>query len=242
MCARIYLLSFLFIAFQVQAQGFGEYDTKVEVPEPLFVDLVRGLGSVKGEWEVNSLFYHSQGDFNQMNWAPEVEWAFSDGTAIEFELPIQGSTLKTYKSAFQKRLGSNGRSPTLQGIQVILESDTDFRHGEGTFFYILAHRFNHQISSMTLLGPKVQFDGSQNLQVSINQSLFYNHSEEIDFGLEINYLSSALGERSAQVVPQLHLALERGYKIQAGFGGEDVQGAWSPLAVFRLIREFNSGK
>lgn len=86
----------------------------------------------------------------------------------------------------------------------------------------------------TLVG---EYDG---LEWDMNQSVFYNYSEEIDFGLEVNYVSGTLSPAMVQVVPQLHLAFKHGAIIQIGFGArKEAHQKLSSLTTFRLIWEFN---
>lgn len=238
-----YFFTFIILIFgtSVFAKGkaFDEYKTKVEVPEPLFIDLVRSLSAEVGEWEINSLFYHSQGTYDDLNWAPEIELVLYDGTAIEFEFPIEGFDLAHYKFAFQQRVYESKRSKSLHGVQLIYESNKKFDLSESTFYYILAHRFNHHWSAIGLWGFKSLIEGFEGLELQINQSLFYNYSREIDLGLEFNYASGELEGRYFQVVPQLHLAFNHGYKIQFGFGAIDDGSTLSPVGTFRFIKEFN---
>lgn len=222
-----------------QGNEYGNYGNKVEVPEPLFIDLVRSLDAQKGEWEINSLFRHADSDFQGMTWAPEIEFVVTNGLALEFEFPMQGDSLKNYKFALQNTLGSFNQGKSIHGLQFIYESDTDFKHHEETLFYILAHRFNFHLSSMTLAGIQKKSHLDE-LIWSYNQTFFYNYSREVDFGLEFNYFSGPAQSRFLQIVPQLHLAFQKGYKIQWGFGSEEVGAKWQPVAVFRLIKEFNS--
>lgn len=49
------VIGLMVFSSMVYGQGYSEYETKVEVPEPLFVDLVRGLGAVKGEWSYGKM-------------------------------------------------------------------------------------------------------------------------------------------------------------------------------------------
>ena len=225
-------------------KAFDDYKTKVEVPEPLFIDLVRSLSSEVGEWEINSLFYHSQGTYEDLKWAPEIELVLFDGTALEFEFPMQGPDLKNYKFAFQQRIYASRQSQSLHGIQLIYETNQKFNVSEGTFYYILAHRFNHHWSAIGLYGFKSVIENYEGLEAQFNQSFFYNYSREIDLGVEINYASGELEGRYFQVVPQLHLAFNHGYKIQFGFGAidggvTDEGSTVSPVGVFRFIKEFN---
>src|SRR5688500_18024187 len=64
-------------------------------PEPMVFDLVDPLGAPKGELEINTLM-----DFvprtGKLEWQPEIEYAFADGYAAEFELPLENSTVQQY--------------------------------------------------------------------------------------------------------------------------------------------------
>lgn len=236
-----FLFFALFFVFQSQAQeDFNDYETKVEIPEPLFIDLVRGLGSKRGEWEVNSLMYHGEGGFSEINWAPEIEWAFRDGTAVELELPMHGHSLHSYKLAFQKTVYQNKDNSHLQGLQMIYETNKEFQRSDLTTYYILAHRFSEKWSTITLLGFKTELEQYNGLVKIFNHSSFYNYSREIDLGMEFNYFSQqSFMDQVLQVVPQLHLAMGNGFKVQFGFGGGEDNGRWTPVSMLRVIREFN---
>ncbi len=238
---RFFILLFIiFISFKVWGKkAFDDYKNKAEIPEPLYIDLVRGLTAEKGEWEINTLIYHTQGDFNSLNWAPEIEWVMRDGSAIEFELPMVGNDISSYKTAFQQNIYSNEKQTHMQGLQLIYEADVSFKHQEYTAYYILAHRFNHYFSTIGLHGVKGVFESSQKIDLVTNQSFFYNHSREIDLGLEFNYQSGQNFEKYFQVIPQLHLALGTGFKIQFGFGARSVNSMTSPVGTLRIIWENN---
>lgn len=235
----LFLLLILSVLVEAQ-EGFNDYETKVEIPEPLFIDLVRGLGSKKGEWEVNSLFYHGQGGFSDLNWAPEIEWAFADGTALELEFPMRGNSLHSYKAAFQKTVFKSRDRSHQQGVQFIYETGKDFGHSDLTGYYILAHRYSPKVSSIAIFGFKTLLEHYQGLTTIFNHTAFYNYTQEIDLGMEVNYFSqTSYMDQVLQVVPQLHLAMGSGYKIQFGFGGGEDGGRWSPVSMLRVIREFN---
>ncbi len=239
---KTYLLLFiLFISLLTSAQdGFNDYETKVEIPEPLFIDLVRGLGSKKGEWEVNSLAYHGDGGFSELNWAPEIEWAFADGTAVELELPMHGHSLHSYKMAAQKTVYSNAERSHLHGLQIIYETNKEWGRSDLTAYYISAHRFTPKVSTITLVGIKTLIEEFQGFTKIFNHTVFYNYSREIDVGVEFNYFSrERFMDQVLQVVPQLHLAMGDGFKLQFGFGGGEDNGRWTPVSMLRLIREFN---
>ncbi len=220
-------------------KAFDQYGSKVEVPEPLFIDLVRGLNSKTGEWEINSLFSHSQGRFQQMNWAPEIEYVIRTGTSIEFEFPMEGGELTHYKVAGQQRLYRNLSGSTVHGLQFIYETNRQFNHSETSIFYIVAHRINYRFSVLGMYGFRNQVENWNGINTLLNQSVFYNYSREVDFGLEINYDAGQLNEDYWQVIPQVHLALNDGYKIQFGFGALASEDQINPVGTFRIIREFN---
>lgn len=235
MCLLIFWMSLHSFA----ERGFYNYETKVEVPEPLYIDLVRGLHSHKGEWEINSLFVQNQSLMGEKKWAPELEWVVREGTAIEFEFPMTGAHLEAYKFAIQQRTYQSANKNNLQGVQLLYEADRVFMHSELTAFYIMAHRFNHEFSAITISGFKTILEQSEGLSVLVNTTLFYNYSDEVDFGIEVNYASPQFSEKFLQVVPQLHLALRDGMKIQFGYGGRETQDRWSSTSSLRLIKEFN---
>lgn len=235
----ILCFSFLNCTFADEELGFTEYETKIEVPEPLFFDLVRGLSASKGEWEVNTLLHHTEGNFDQLHWAPELEWVFRKNMAFEIELPMMGSSLQNYKAAFQTTLYQDYESASIHGLQFIYEAHKDWRYTEATALYIYAHRFNHEWSMISLMGVRTILEEFHGLAWLFNHSFFYNYSREIDLGLEVNMASKELGHAFKQVVPQVHLTMGERYKLQFGVGGREVDKQWSPVAILRWIREFN---
>jgi hypothetical protein len=237
----MFFLKFLFIYFSFASNdSFFDYETPVEVPEPLYIDLVRGLHSHQGEWEVNSLFSQKQQtSYGDLYWAPEIEWVFGKKTAIELELPMQGSDLKSYKFALQTRTFKSDNRSTLHGLQVLYEVDKKFYTSSLTTYFILAHRFNYYFSLVTLSGFRTRLEKFEGLEPLVNLTTFYNYSEEIDFGIEFNYSGEVFNQKLNQVVPQMHVALKDGMKIQFGFGTQQNDSTWAPIANLRLIKEFN---
>lgn len=222
------------------SNDFSDYQRSTEVPEPLFIDLVRSLDSKAGEFEVNSLFSHSRGGFGELEWAPEVEWAFRDGSALEFELPMMGSEVENYKMAVQHTLNRHSDRPERWGLQAVTEQNTSWSKNKSTLYLIYARRFDFRWAILTMAGPVYESVEGENIGISFNQNVFYNFTREVDFGLEFNALSLA-STRQWQLLPQLHLTLSRAAKIQFGFGavrphqGRELE----PLAAFRLIYESN---
>ncbi|MBX9721432.1 MAG: hypothetical protein K2Q18_07105, partial [Bdellovibrionales bacterium] len=79
----------LLVSHQVEAFD-KNYGTEAEIPEPLLFDLVRRINSDKNELEINTIvIQHQHNEFGRVYIAPEIEYAFADGMAIEFELPVE---------------------------------------------------------------------------------------------------------------------------------------------------------
>ncbi len=238
----MFFLSVFFCISTFADTGFYNYETKVEVPEPLYVDLVRGLHSHKGEWEVNTLLSQNQSPLSEKKWAPEVEWVIKEGTAVELEFPMVGNSLRSYKVALQQRTYQSPNKNNLQGLQFLYEADQDFESSELTAFYIVAHRFNHYFSAISISGFKTLLERDRGLTTLLNATLFYNYSDEVDLGLEVNSASAQYSEAFLQVMPQLHLAMRDGLKIQFGYGAQEIRDKWFPTSSLRLIKEFNKKK
>ncbi len=85
------------------AQVHQDEAAVVHIPEPMVFDLVRGLGAVQGEAEVNVLgvFPLRTSDPHGVEWAPGIEAAVLDGFALEFELPLEDTHLEAVKFAAQ---------------------------------------------------------------------------------------------------------------------------------------------
>jgi len=99
---------------------------KLEIPEPLMFDLVRGLGADKGELEINSLadFPLNKVSERFIEWAPEIEYALFDGFAVEFEMPFENGDLEALKFAIQYTFGSSDNHRFIHGLQVISKITT----------------------------------------------------------------------------------------------------------------------
>ena len=84
---------------------------------------MRGLGAERGELEVNALSLIDP-ERGSVLWAPEIEWAFADGYAVELELPFDDRRLQAIKVAVQGTMPSPWRSFT-HGWRVFAEVDLD---------------------------------------------------------------------------------------------------------------------
>ncbi|MDO9151090.1 MAG: hypothetical protein Q7U33_06910 [Methylotenera sp.] len=219
----VFILSYivLFTSIPVHADfvegsaGLGSADP--HIPEPLLFDLVRPLGARKGELEVNTL---AQRNVNggTLEWAPEIEYAFADGLAIEFELPSENSKLTDYKIALQGTLSHHFNNPSLiQGWQVIVKKNRDLGKYSADALYINGYRFNSKWSTLNMLGVrKTAFGGDGKLMTLINNSVFYDLSPKLTYGIELNHEIDASGRWRYSYTPQIHADINRHFTIQAG--------------------------
>lgn len=225
----------------------GESDPRVpglfpgtypHIPEPMVFDLVRGLGSKKGEVEVNTLLVtRFRRDSVELHWAPEVEWAFADGLALEFELPMTDRQLEALKFAAQATLPSPAENFT-HGIQVIGEylltpEEAEFaalylaglRVGDAAFFSMLGLR------ALTPMKALAEFE------VLVNPTVSYDVNEQCTLGLESNLAVGLDGHTEVALIPQVHFQISQHVRIQVGGGVSFSDGERRPLVATRLILE-----
>jgi hypothetical protein len=195
--------------------GLGSSDP--HVPEPLLFDLVRPLGARKGELEINTLAQQSVNG-GPLEWAPEIEYAFADGLAFELELPTENSRITDFKIAFQGTLSHNFNNPNMiQGWQVIVKKERDSGKYSSDALYINGYRFNAKWSTLNMLGiRKSEFGGESEWSTLINNNLFYDLSQTLTYGIELNHEIDSSGTWRYSVTPQLHADLNSHVTIQTG--------------------------
>lgn len=211
-----------------------------DVPEPMIFDMMRPLGAKRGEMEANILATTPlSGPDGTVQWAPEVEYALTDGFAIEGELPFEDGRLVELKLGLQAAFGTFNGGRSAHGVQYLGIYDRDARHYRSSFAYMLAHRYNDRWSSVSMAGlGDVSFSGGHGRNAAIvNHSLFYDSADGQVLGLEINYRGGSEGYVLA--MPQIHQRLAAKVNVQAGLGAERPHGGvFRPKAGIRLIREF----
>ncbi len=206
----------------------------------MIFDMMRPLGAKRGELEVNTLgTLPLSGNGQQMHWAPEVEYAFADGWAVEFELPFEGRRLAELKVGLQASFGSSNDGRLVHGIQYFGVYDRAHRSYRSTVAYMIGHRFNDRWSMMSMVGladVSARRASGRNGAI-INHSTFFDLSDHSVAGLEINYLGGREGH--ILVMPQWHQRLSSMTNVQLGIGIEKGRhDAVRPKAGARLIREF----
>lgn len=240
------------------AEDRGQEDNVPSIPEPMVFDLVRGLGADKGEFEINVLslfplndtgpptapdfdpFGPSPGssDRNEVEWAPEVEYAIADGLAIEFELPFEGSQLEAYKLAGQLTFGTGAGEKFIHGGQVIVEPDKKFEDWELTFLYLAGIQFNKRWSSLAMVGVRPEFNsrpGGEHVDGIFNLTVFADLTDRLTSGLETNFTFGESERTSLLLMPQLDLEITDQIQVQMGIGPGFSDSGTKALAGIRAI-------
>jgi hypothetical protein len=246
----IFLLvgGFLFFSLPTQASEetlFHETDAAhsdrlLKIPEPMVYDLVRPLGVKKGDMEINALVDINQ-QTNDASWAPEIEYGLADDLAIELELPFENASHERYKVAIQKTLGIDHYSGTANGWQAFIDLDKHTKTLSGDATYIHAIKWADGWSSLSMLGLRVNgINRSANIEYLLNNTVFYDVSPRLTFGLELNQEVSTGGSWRYRLTPQLHYDMNQQYTLQAGVAHSTINatGKADKLWSFRLIRVF----
>lgn len=225
----------------------GESDPRVHglfpgqyphIPEPMVFDLVRGLGATKGELEANVLFVSRLRRGVPLAWAPEVEFAFAEGHALELELPMVGEELHALKLAVQGTL-PEGRRRFIHGWQVIGEYLLDDAEVEATLLYLAGARPWGKLSLFTMLGTRATVGGGPaHFEGLANPSVYYDVNERLTLGVETNVaLGPSHGHPDVLVIPQAHVQLTRHLRLQIGGGVEWTAGRASGVLSARVVLE-----
>lgn len=184
------------------------------IPEPMVFDLVRPLGSTRGELEINTLL--QQRPDGTLEWAPEIEYTVADGLALEFELPAENARREATKLAAQGTFRRGRTDRFIHGWQAIgVERRTDgARSVDGV--YIAGYRFDERWSALAMTGFRLDAVGRGTARSALsNASIFYNLREHATVGLEFNGRWGQAG-RSLSYIPQFHLRLADHWSLQTG--------------------------
>ncbi len=211
------------------------------MPEPMIFDLVRPLGAKRGELEVNTLFQQSTQSGAPLEWAPEIEWAFRDGLAIEGELPFVNGELKTYKAALQGTLTPSASGRFQHGWQVIGQRVRADQSWSADVLYLAGYRPWERITLFTMTGAtRSEFDGEAVVQAVQNTSVFYEASPSLILGVETNWVLGAADRRSRLIMPQVQKAVGGNYLLEFGVGAEErAPGRWGTAFGARVVRQLH---
>lgn len=207
------------------------------MPEPMIFDLVRPLGAKRGELEVNALLQQSTQRGAPLEWAPEIEWAFRDGLAIEFELPFENGELKTYKGALQGTLRPSKSGRFQHGWQVIGQRVQADGRWLADVLYLAGYRPWERVTLFTMTGARRSvFDGEGVVQPVQNTSVFFQASPGVILGVESNFVLGDAGRRSRLIMPQVQLAVGGQYLVEFGVGAEErAPGRWGTAFGARVV-------
>lgn len=245
------LCSVLLFAQEEDNEFVDEYDPDVVkgapiFPEPMIFDLVRPLGARKGEFEVNTLaILPIQRRRYNVEWAPEIEYAFANGYALELELPMYNGEIEAYKVALQGTFSFNKKATFIHGWQWIGEYILDGRILENNFLYLMGYDLGDGISIFNIIGPRHNlFEASSELDcisdwtflwnLSLNQQI----SNTLILAIENNY-SYHLGiGHEFRITPQIHWQISQFFNFQIGGGYQWMLNEHSPVIATRLVRDF----
>lgn len=217
------------------------------LPEPMVFDLVRPLGAKKGELEFNTLaiFPLRRKEKLQIDWAPEIEWAFADGYAIELELPMMNGHIEAYKVAIQGTFPIPKSNSFIHGWQWISEYIREEQLMESTLLYLAGKELSSGYSIFGMLGSRHNafVNGSEIRPRSIWNMLFnasFNRrvNKTTIISLEANYAYHFGLGQELRLIPQIQYRVNDFINIQGGFGYEWFMGDRQPIFATRVITEF----
>lgn len=256
-----YKFLYISIFFLTSVSVFGKtYTRDYFVPEPLYFDLVRNLGSKKGELEINTLGKFSKG--HKPHYAPEIEYTFLNNHAIELELPTYEGKVTELKFAYQYTLPDFQVENYKHGLQFISEQSISDAGHKLTALYISAIKLNPYFGILIMNGfqrytgvkylETGNFDSSDDATLNLwnpskiksdrylgNFNLFYDHSETWIFGLEINVRTNFKKENEYLVLPNIkyHITETTNFHFGLGVANELEQKALIPVAIARFVLE-----
>lgn len=219
--------------------GVSEAQSTPHIPEPMVFDMVRPLGAQRGELEINTLAQRNlSGSGSRTEWAPEIEYAFMDGLAIEFELPFENSELTEYKMGLQGTFGAFADGKGVHGVQYLGVHNRAQDQWENTLVYLLGYRFDDRWSVMNMVGVgDIVVDRPDHSHLIVNHSTFYDLTSATVIGVEVNLRRSGVEE--TLIMPQIQQALDDGWMVQGGLGAQRVEDdRWRPRLGLRVIKQF----
>jgi hypothetical protein len=221
--SAVFSLSFPTIGNSSESDSSSTYP---HIPEPMVYDLVRPLGASKGELETNTLLQY---DFvhDRVEPSPEVEYAFLDGYAIEFEvdtfIPVGSGTFTPVITGYRPSLQGTFSYPKshhfVHGWQYTGEYYTGEKRYSNTALYLFGYQFNEHWSTLNMAGMRhTEFDSKGYFAGLLNSTLFYSLSSKLVMGLEVNWeYKPTLPDRTL-IMPQAHVRLTKHLNLQFGVG------------------------
>jgi hypothetical protein len=214
------------------------------IPEPMVFDMIRPLAAPRGELEANTLaLFPINARGEEIDWAPEIEYAFANGWAVEFELPFEDARLAAYKFALQGTFGTFANKRGVHGVQTIVEINRDTGRLDTSLLYIAGVRYSEKWSTLTMIGVNRPDDQPlpgerRDDAILFNHSIFNDVGKHTVVGVETNIRAGRTNTKWL-VMPQVHQRLSEKIMLQAGLGAQkSPQRSAHPTAAVRLIKEF----
>lgn len=209
------------------------------IPEPMVFDLIRPLGVKQGEAEANVLVSHSlRNGFTE--WAPEFEFSFLDDYAIEFELPFDNLSLSEYKLGLQGTIGTLFSNHFIHGWQILFYHDRHQQKYSADWLYLAGYRWSTGISTFNMLGlRRDDFEKNGKYVGVFNTSVFYDYSEKLTLGIELNTEFEEHSHWKYLLTPQIHWDFNQNATLQFGLGASQTDGKnteWS--GTWRMVYAF----
>jgi hypothetical protein len=209
------------------------------IPEPLLVDLIRNLGSQRGELEANVVASSTFERKDGIQWGPEVEYAPIKNVGLECEVPIRDDKIGAVKGGALYTVGS------FDTRRLEFAAMGSYQHGFidderlATLSVVTGVRFSHMVQALTILGPNINFKTARPVAgANISPSVFLQVTRRFTTGLELGYRVSQNEKGIGTILPQVHINPIANVKVQVGAGvtgqfGDRVK----PLAAIRLSYE-----
>lgn len=224
----------------------GESDPRIDdasahpmLPEPLLFDLVRGLGAHRGELEANTLVTLGRGP---VHYAPEVEWVFANGHAVELELPMHGTSLDAVKVALQGTLHRRADGRFVHGWQAFTQIGVHTRDRGVVTTWIASGTIGARGSYVLMVGAgaTIQAQGPALGTVIVNASVFRALDTHTRVGVEATTSSDVLGRTRvvATLLPQVHIDVTPHVRLQGGLGAALSRNGAAVQAASRFVVEF----
>lgn len=209
------------------------------IPEPLLVDLIRNLGSQRGELEANVVGSSTFERRDGFQWGPEIEYAPLKNFGVECEVPFRDDKVGAVKTGALYTIGS------FDTRRLELGAMGSYQHGFideerlAALSLVSGVRFSHLVQALTILGPNVDFKRARPIAgANISPSVFLQVSRRFTTGIELGYRVSQNERGIGTIMPQVHVNPISNVKVQVGAGvtgqlGDRVK----PLAAIRLSYE-----
>lgn len=209
------------------------------IPEPMVFDLIRPLGVRQGDLEMNVLSGHSLRS-GHTEWAPEIEFGLFDNLAVELELPFDQLSLSEYKMAIQGTFGTEFNNRFIHGWQMIGYYEREHQKYSIDSLYIAGFRWNSAISTLNMIGfrrENVERDG--HFVGLFNTSWFYDYSQKLTFGIEMDNEFSRESGWHYLLMPQVHWDFNDHVTLQLGTGFSQTEGRQTDwLGTWRMVYAF----